>query len=192
MKILNMKVTSRIRLSVWGNLHHIGSAAHTPGCPVQQLSEVLVLAHRYRNSSNASLCPIQTQLTLDTPQTRCVINRNISFAASHAENLSPSISSSSCPVFLPQPCWDRDQHRHREPTAPHTRGAARSAPTLPMDTDMEDVGRAPEPSRLSPASEPASIPTLDGWIESLMTCKQLAENDVQRLCEKVRVPPAGS
>ena len=54
-----------------------------------------------------------------------------------------------------------------------------------MDTDMEDVGRVPEPSRLSPATEPASIPTLDGWIESLMTCKQLAEADVQRLCEKV-------
>ncbi|PMD62817.1 serine/threonine-protein phosphatase pp2a catalytic subunit [Hyaloscypha bicolor E] len=55
-----------------------------------------------------------------------------------------------------------------------------------MDTNMEDVGRAPEPSRLSPATEPASIPTLDGWIESLMTCKQLAEVDVQRLCEKAR------
>jgi hypothetical protein len=26
---------------------------------------------------------------------------------------------------------------------------------------------------------------LDGWIESLMSCKQLAEVDVQRLCEKV-------
>lgn len=56
-----------------------------------------------------------------------------------------------------------------------------------MDTNMEDVGRAPEPSKLSPATEPASIPTLDGWIESLMACKQLAEVDVQRLCEKVRV-----
>jgi serine/threonine-protein phosphatase 2A catalytic subunit len=54
-----------------------------------------------------------------------------------------------------------------------------------MDTDMEDVGRVPEPARLSPATEPASIPTLDGWIENLMTCKQLAESDVQRLCEKV-------
>jgi serine/threonine-protein phosphatase 2A catalytic subunit len=45
----------------------------------------------------------------------------------------------------------------------------------------------PEPMQLSsiPASEPATIPTLDGWIESLMTCKQLAESDVQRLCEKV-------
>lgn len=53
------------------------------------------------------------------------------------------------------------------------------------DTNMEDVGRAPEPSKLSPATEPASIPTLDGWIESLMACKQLAEVDVQRLCEKV-------
>lgn len=51
---------------------------------------------------------------------------------------------------------------------------------------MEDVGRAPEPSRLSPVTEPTTIPTLDGWIESLMTCKQLAETDVQRLCEKVR------
>ena len=54
-----------------------------------------------------------------------------------------------------------------------------------MDINMEDVGRVPEPSKLSPATEPASIPTLDGWIESLMNCKQLAEVDVQRLCEKV-------
>jgi hypothetical protein len=49
---------------------------------------------------------------------------------------------------------------------------------------MEDVGRAP--ADLSPVqTEPASIPTLDGWIESLMNCKQLAEVDVQRLCDKV-------
>jgi len=51
----------------------------------------------------------------------------------------------------------------------------------------------PEPMQLSsaPASEPATIPTLDGWIESLMSCKQLAESDVQRLCEKVRDRRAG-
>jgi serine/threonine-protein phosphatase 2A catalytic subunit len=55
-----------------------------------------------------------------------------------------------------------------------------------MDTNMEDVKIA-EPMQLSsvPLTEPASIPTLDGWIESLMNCKQLAESDVQRLCEKV-------
>lgn len=54
---------------------------------------------------------------------------------------------------------------------------------------MEDVGRAPaEP--MSSNAEPATIPTLDGWIESLMTCKQLAEVDVQRLCEKVRFFPS--
>lgn len=54
-----------------------------------------------------------------------------------------------------------------------------------MDTNMEDVPRAP--ADVSPVqTEPASIPTLDGWIESLMTCKQLAEGDVQRLCDKVR------
>jgi hypothetical protein len=51
---------------------------------------------------------------------------------------------------------------------------------------MEDV-KMPEPMQLSsaPTSEPTTIPTLDGWIESLMSCKQLAESDVQRLCDKV-------
>ncbi|KAH8173132.1 calcineurin-like phosphoesterase domain-containing protein [Sarocladium implicatum] len=52
-----------------------------------------------------------------------------------------------------------------------------------MDTNMEDVSRPP--ADISPAqSEPATIPTLDGWIESLMSCKQLAESDVQRLCTR--------
>jgi serine/threonine-protein phosphatase 2A catalytic subunit len=55
-----------------------------------------------------------------------------------------------------------------------------------MDTNMEDVGRVPTDLPPMPASEPTTIGTLDGWIESLMTCKQLAEPDVQRLCEKVR------
>jgi len=63
-------------------------------------------------------------------------------------------------------------------------------PTI-MDTNMEDV-KMPltEPMQMSsiPLSEPASIPTLDGWIESLMNCKQLAESDVQRLCDKVVMP----
>ena len=56
-----------------------------------------------------------------------------------------------------------------------------------MDAKMDvDLGKVPEPPKLSPTTEPASIPTLDGWIESLMNCKQLAENDVQRLCDRVR------
>lgn len=55
-----------------------------------------------------------------------------------------------------------------------------------MDTKMDiDIGKVPEPPKLSPTTEPASIPTLDGWIESLMNCKQLAESDVQRLCDRV-------
>lgn len=55
-----------------------------------------------------------------------------------------------------------------------------------MDSKMDvDTGKAPEPHRLSPATEPASIPTLDGWISNLMNCKQLAENDVTRLCDRV-------
>lgn len=51
---------------------------------------------------------------------------------------------------------------------------------------MEDVGRVPAEVSSMPTLEPATVPTLDGWIESLMNCKQLAESDVQRLCEKVR------
>ena len=54
-----------------------------------------------------------------------------------------------------------------------------------------DIGKVPEPHQLSPTSEPASIPTLDGWIEKLMNCKQLAENDVQRLCDRVRCVGSG-
>jgi hypothetical protein len=53
---------------------------------------------------------------------------------------------------------------------------------------MEDVGRAPADVSPLPTLEPTTIPTLDGWIESLMSCKQLAESDVQRLCDKVRTP----
>ena len=48
-----------------------------------------------------------------------------------------------------------------------------------------DTARSPEPHRLSPTTDSGSIPTLDGWIESLMTCKQLAEEDVRRLCDRV-------
>ncbi|KAJ5924559.1 serine/threonine-protein phosphatase PP2A catalytic subunit [Penicillium verhagenii] len=56
-----------------------------------------------------------------------------------------------------------------------------------MDNNMEiDTARSPEPHRLSPVTDTGSIPTLDGWIESLMTCKQLAEEDVRRLCDRAR------
>lgn len=51
-----------------------------------------------------------------------------------------------------------------------------------------DSGRSPEPHHLSLVTDPESIPTLEGWIESLMSCKQLAENDVQRLCDRVGKP----
>ena len=47
------------------------------------------------------------------------------------------------------------------------------------------MGKLPEPHRLSPEQDTEAIPTLDGWIENLMNCKQLAENDVQRLCDRV-------
>ncbi|KAK0629683.1 hypothetical protein B0T17DRAFT_194265 [Bombardia bombarda] len=57
-----------------------------------------------------------------------------------------------------------------------------------MDTNMEDVGRVPAELTSAALPEPATVPTVDGWIENLMKCKQLAEADVQRLCEKVRCP----
>jgi serine/threonine-protein phosphatase 2A catalytic subunit len=56
-----------------------------------------------------------------------------------------------------------------------------------MDTNMEDVVRGPSVEvQPLPTSDPATIPTLDGWIESLMNCKQLSEAEVQRLCDKAR------
>jgi len=48
-----------------------------------------------------------------------------------------------------------------------------------------DVPKPAQPHGLSPVSDPGSIPTLDGWIENLMNCKQLAEVDVSRLCDRV-------
>ena len=35
------------------------------------------------------------------------------------------------------------------------------------------------------ASEKSSMKDLDGWIEELMDCKQLAESNIKILCEKV-------
>jgi len=53
---------------------------------------------------------------------------------------------------------------------------------------MEDVGKLPESQPMtSESSDPPSIPILDGWIEGLMTCKQLTESEVQQLCEKVYI-----
>lgn len=50
-----------------------------------------------------------------------------------------------------------------------------------------DVSKAPEPHLLSPVNDPGAIPTLDGWIENLMACKQLSEGDVQKLCDRVSI-----
>lgn len=50
-----------------------------------------------------------------------------------------------------------------------------------------DVGKPAQPHGLSPVTDSQSIPTLDGWIESLMDCKQLAELDVSRLCDRVSI-----
>lgn len=60
--------------------------------------------------------------------------------------------------------------------------AALRAPIV--DTEMGDAGKVEH--TLGASTDPPSIPTLDGWIESLMQCKQLSEEDVRRLCEKAR------
>ena len=43
------------------------------------------------------------------------------------------------------------------------------------------------PTSNNAGANPAPLETsdIDGWVESLMQCKQLSENDVKRLCEKV-------
>ena len=54
-----------------------------------------------------------------------------------------------------------------------------------------DVGKTPPPSYVSNLRDSSSINELDGWIDQLMICKQLSEENVQRLCEKVsRVCPS--
>lgn len=56
-----------------------------------------------------------------------------------------------------------------------------------MDVKMDiDTDRTVQPQDLSPITDAETIPTLDGWIERLMKCQQLAESDVQRLCDRVR------
>lgn len=65
--------------------------------------------------------------------------------------------------------------------------------TAAMDTKMDvDVSKPSEPHRLSLTTDSGSIPTLDGWIESLMNCKQLSEADVSRLCDRVSKTSGGS
>ena len=60
--------------------------------------------------------------------------------------------------------------------------------STPLDTKMDiDVSKPAEPRKLSLTQDPGSIPTLDGWIENLMSCKQLSEADVSRLCDRVSV-----
>jgi len=54
----------------------------------------------------------------------------------------------------------------------------------PVDTEMGEAGKVAH--TLGASFDPPSVPTLDGWIESLMACKQLSEEDVRRLCEKAR------
>lgn len=54
-----------------------------------------------------------------------------------------------------------------------------------MDIQMEDAGKMPPSGDGSTSAEAPSIPTLDGWIDNLMNCKQLAEDDVRKLCDKV-------
>ena len=40
---------------------------------------------------------------------------------------------------------------------------------------------------MTAAEEKAQLKELDGWIEQLMECKQLGENQVKTLCEKVHM-----
>jgi hypothetical protein len=40
---------------------------------------------------------------------------------------------------------------------------------------------------LEMSSIAADISDLDNWIQLLMSCKQLPENDVKKLCEKVKI-----
>jgi hypothetical protein len=70
------------------------------------------------------------------------------------------------------------------------------------DVKMTDVGdiddpKSPEAMMAVMSSSPQGVETsapltstsgeIDGWIEILSKCKQLAEEDVKRLCDKVHL-----
>ena len=102
----------------------------------------------------------------------------------------PQLRCAGCPNATTAGTSKRLSSHPRQQQLPGSRTIRTSAARLPvaaslaMDTNMEDVGRVPADLPSAPTHEPATIPTLDGWIESLMNCKQLAEQDVMRLCEK--------
>jgi serine/threonine-protein phosphatase 2A catalytic subunit len=55
-----------------------------------------------------------------------------------------------------------------------------------MDTNMEDV-KMPEVHQIPQTPlEPPTVAVLDSWIGGLLSCKQLSEQEVQRLCDKAR------
>ena len=138
------------------------------------------------NSHHILRAPPKSVHTLDT---LLVQTHDLQFAESFAPSRRSPVETctppASCTSSAPNP---GRQPLSREAFPPLYRYQLSRNPltAVNMDTNMEDV-KISEPMQLSsiPSSEPASIPTLDGWIESLMSCKQLAENDVQRLCEKV-------
>lgn len=55
---------------------------------------------------------------------------------------------------------------------------------LTATVNMTDDSLLSSGSAFDP-TQPSSVNEVDGWIELLMSCKQLSENDVMRLCEKV-------
>jgi hypothetical protein len=102
-------------------------------------------------------------------------------------SLHVAVASIDSKTDQPKEKKSTEERVEKQQTHAHTHTHTHSHSAV-MDTNMEDVGMAP--ADVSPVqTEPASIGTLDGWIENLMNCKQLAENDVQRLCDKVGHSP---
>jgi hypothetical protein len=112
---------------------------------------------------------------LFNPYPRCAVTEESRATNCLLRTSSALFEGADKPLARPSPT-------HNPDTYPHNNNNHKNNT---MDTNMEDVKTEPMQLSTVPVTEPTTIPTLDGWIESLMTCKQLAESDVQRLCDKV-------
>eukprot|EP00094_Tigriopus_californicus_P004504 TCALIF_04339-PA protein Name:"Similar to PPP2CA Serine/threonine-protein phosphatase 2A catalytic subunit alpha isoform (Oryctolagus cuniculus)" AED:0.14 eAED:0.14 QI:0/0.62/0.44/0.88/1/0.88/9/82/413 len=62
----------------------------------------------------------------------------------------------------------------------------RHAYSIPPGSSILDILWVINMSPIIDANDKSSLKELDGWIEQLMDCKQLAENNVKTLCEKAK------
>lgn len=100
----------------------------------------------------------------------------------HRQTEPPSHFPSAPHISIIENVMDLDDEHHVWESTP----AASTHVRDESSNDHHDVQMAVSAPMSPPAYPPAAVSDLDGWIETLRSCRPLAETDVERLCEKVR------